>query len=479
MDEGKKYVVYGMRLKCDQGTMENYLSTDVGHGIVYQGQPVMNANDHEKGIHLTHFGDCNSKKVFEEAKKEADEKYKAEEGDGFFEKAGKWLAKNVTKAAVDFKATFMSNKCELVTPLPWLFPSEDHTIDGAPALMMESLCPCALGGVISIVPVVEEVAEEEVEETEQQEEKNFLDTLSEAYAAVIEEAKSAGELLMGIAALCAENAEANITSALHNLLNPKETATNYMQAILTFAPKGIKDQVGEIRSEDIKDIDQLIRKYEDKIYEKYQSEFEQYEKIRALQNQYDELLQEEPSSSVRAGVYSLKLEELNNQERELFKDISIMDELISMGNELNSMPAIVEHKNDMVNFFNLVYTNNPIDLKSRAYVPEENAGEVPYSIWARPWANENGESFSQDYAGNWLFGYVGAGYFVTPADGEVLKYGAGLAQLISDFGKVDGALDKYVDSLKMGNYGDNINEDGLSDAKMIQDGVDAYYENKK
>ncbi len=161
MEEGKKYVVYGMRLKCDQGTMENYLSTDVGHGVVYQGQPVMNANDHEQGIHLTHFGDCNSKKVFEEAKKEADEKYKAEEGDGFFTKAGKWLAKNATKAAVNIKANLMSNKCEMVTPLPWLFTSEDHTIDGAPALLMESLCPCALGGVISIVPVVEEVVEEE------------------------------------------------------------------------------------------------------------------------------------------------------------------------------------------------------------------------------------------------------------------------------------------------------------------------------
>ncbi len=165
MDVGKKYVVYGMRLKCDQGTMENYLSTDVGHGIVYQGQPAMNANDHEQGIHLTHFGDCNSKKVFEEAKKEADEKYKAEEGDGFFTKAGKWLAKNATKAAVGIRANFMSNKCELVTPLPWIFTSEDHMIDGAPALLMESLCPCALGGVISIVPVVEEVTEDKMQET--------------------------------------------------------------------------------------------------------------------------------------------------------------------------------------------------------------------------------------------------------------------------------------------------------------------------
>lgn len=186
MDDGKKYVVYGMRLKCDQGTMENYLSTDTGHGIIYQGQPVMNANDHEKGIHLTHFGDCNSKKVFEEAKKEADEKYKAEEGDGFFAMAGKWLAKNVIKATLDFKAAFTSNKCELVTPLPWLFCSEDHTLDGAPALVMESLCPCALGGVISIVPVVEEVPEEEeVVDEEKQNKEEFLNQIPAKLQAII------------------------------------------------------------------------------------------------------------------------------------------------------------------------------------------------------------------------------------------------------------------------------------------------------
>ncbi len=193
MDDGKKYVVYGMRLKCSEGTMENYLSTDIGHGIVYLGQPVMNANDHEVGIHITHFGDCNSKKVFEEAKKEADEKYKAEEGDGFFAKAGKWLAKTVTKAAVEFRANFMSNKCEPVTLLPWLFTREDHAIDGAPALMMESLCPCALGGVISIVPVDEEVAQEEAEEKEKEEnpeekqnKEDFLSQLPEQLKNIID-----------------------------------------------------------------------------------------------------------------------------------------------------------------------------------------------------------------------------------------------------------------------------------------------------
>ncbi len=152
MGESKKYVVYGMMAKCSEGTMENYISTDTGHGVVYQGQPVLNANDHQKGVNLTHFGDCNSKKIYEEAKKEIDEKYKAEEGDGFFTKLGKGIVKAHMKTAVFVQEHLMFHKCELDTPLPWIFTSKDHMIDGAPALTMESQCACRYGGIITIVP---------------------------------------------------------------------------------------------------------------------------------------------------------------------------------------------------------------------------------------------------------------------------------------------------------------------------------------
>lgn len=166
MAEGKDYVVYGMKAKCSEGTMDNYISTDKGHGVVYQDQPVLNANDHVKEVNLTHFGDCNSKAIFEEAKKQADEKYKAEEGDGFFTRLGKGIAKTVTKAVVSVKETFSSNKCELDTPLPWIFTSRDHMVDGAPALTMESQCACKFGGIITIVPVEEEAATEQEEQME-------------------------------------------------------------------------------------------------------------------------------------------------------------------------------------------------------------------------------------------------------------------------------------------------------------------------
>ncbi len=163
---GEKYVVAGMKAKCSEGTMENYLTTDTGHGVVYQGQPVLNANDHQKDLNLTHFGECKSKKIYEEARKEADEKYKAEEGDGFFTKIGKGIAKAVTKASISIKENFMVNKCDLDTPLPWTFTSKDHMIDGAPALTMESQCACRYGGIITIVPEEDEVSESANSENE-------------------------------------------------------------------------------------------------------------------------------------------------------------------------------------------------------------------------------------------------------------------------------------------------------------------------
>jgi len=84
-----------------------------------------------------------------------------------------------------------------------------------------------------------------------------------------------------------------------------------------------------------------------------------------------------------------------------------------------------------------------------------------------------------------LYGYVGDEYFTTPVDDEILKYGAGTAQLLSDLRRAmneNGGLSKnakevaarYFKSLVVGNYGDNMNEGTKSDAEMIQEGIDAY-----
>lgn len=183
-EEGKKYILHGMYAECSMGTMKNYLNTDVGHGVVYQGQPLLNANDHAPQTNLTHFGDCNSKMIYEEAKKQADEKYKAEAGDGFFARAGKAIAKNVTKAVVGVQECFAVNKCKLDTPLPWRFCNEEHMIDGAPALTIDSVCPCKFGGIISIIdtPDPEPEPEAETEAAEAAEaEQAYVDMMSASY----------------------------------------------------------------------------------------------------------------------------------------------------------------------------------------------------------------------------------------------------------------------------------------------------------
>lgn len=98
----KKYAVEGMRVKCSIGTTMCTLNT-MGHGVTYQGKSVLNANDHIPMVNIMTFGTC------------------------------------------------INKPCVPVTPLAWRFCNEEHMIDGAPALTTDSLCNCALGGVLSIV----------------------------------------------------------------------------------------------------------------------------------------------------------------------------------------------------------------------------------------------------------------------------------------------------------------------------------------
>ncbi|HEM6509190.1 hypothetical protein E8L09_07980 [Streptococcus suis] len=129
---------------------------------------------------------------------------------------------------------------------------------------------------------------------------------------------------------------------------------------------------------------------------------------------------------------------------------------------------IVANIQDNYQFYNLVNTGQPLDLKNRAYQSTADSG---YSIWSRDWGN----GIKEDYAGNYLYGYVGTGYLKTSSD--YLKSAAGTAQLFSDINKkgYKEAILKYAISKQMGFYGDNA-----WDSNMIQDGVDDYNEfNKK
>lgn len=281
MAEGKKYVVYGMRAKCSEGSMENYISTDTGHGVVYQGQPVLNANDHVEGVNLTHFGDCKSKLIFEEAKKQADEKYKTEEGDGFFKKLGKGIAKFATKASLALKETFGSNKCQLETPLPWIFTSKDHMIDGAPALTMDSCCACKFGGVITIVPQEEDAVAEDGETEETPEEQPSNDMAAQLFHA----AKGLGLGIMNMGkegiALALENMEAGVKSRIHQLLNFGDKERGVLQMGLSLVPVAAVNSKSKLfQNSDLKEMDAIITKYENEIYEKYKDEIDYYKSQR-------------------------------------------------------------------------------------------------------------------------------------------------------------------------------------------------------
>jgi hypothetical protein len=124
---------------------------------------------------------------------------------------------------------------------------------------------------------------------------------------------------------------------------------------------------------------------------------------------------------------------------------------------------------DLLTIAGLVNTNQPLDLKNRA-LNEMTDTDYEWSIWARQWNNPQTNArdslvMRSDYAGNYLFGYFGAGYL----DGKVftadtLLYGAGLAQGISDMDPAG-----WAKNMLSGDYGDNP-----GDSDMIRDGINMY-----
>lgn len=193
-EAGRDYVVHGMRVRCSEGTMDNYINTDTGHGVVYQGCPLLNANDHTAQVNLTHFGDCNSRKIYEDARKQVDEKFASEAGEGFFTKAAKWAVKTVAKVNISVKEHFFFHKCELDTPLPWIYVNEEHMIDGAPALTIDSQCACRFGGIITIVPPETETEEVEAATGEGTVEPAMAENVQEAALIMLsEESEVSGE----------------------------------------------------------------------------------------------------------------------------------------------------------------------------------------------------------------------------------------------------------------------------------------------
>ncbi len=101
---GKNYVVRGMQVKCTSGSVPGFITTNTGHGVLYKGKPLLNANDHVPKVNLPCFGVC---------------------------------------------ANLQGMPCQTATLLSWMNCNNQYLIDGAPALTTDSKCVCTLGGIIS------------------------------------------------------------------------------------------------------------------------------------------------------------------------------------------------------------------------------------------------------------------------------------------------------------------------------------------
>lgn len=167
MSDDLQYITRLMRIRCDKGTMDNYINVDRDHGVLAGGdlQPVLNANDHTKK-NIIHCGKCRS--------------------DGNPERM---IRKDMVISGLTISGAFLfaesladfledtgiiTCKCRPNTPRPWIFTNEDNILEGAPALTMKSKLACRYGGVISFVPLDEyppeepaQMEEEIVEETEE------------------------------------------------------------------------------------------------------------------------------------------------------------------------------------------------------------------------------------------------------------------------------------------------------------------------
>lgn len=166
MSDDLQYITRLMRIRCDKGTMDNYINVDRDHGVLAGGdmQPVLNANDHTKK-NIIHCGNC-------ESDENPQRMFRKVLIAGLMGPIGFLAADSVTDLLEDVGIT--TCKCKPNTPQPWIFTNEDNILEGAPALTMKSKLACRYGGVISFVPLDEypseepaQMEEEIVEETEE------------------------------------------------------------------------------------------------------------------------------------------------------------------------------------------------------------------------------------------------------------------------------------------------------------------------
>ncbi|MEY8537599.1 T7SS effector LXG polymorphic toxin [Lactococcus muris] len=255
-------------------------------------------------------------------------------------------------------------------------------------------------------------------------------------------------------------------------------------------PSKYQDEIEKIKNSNLsatQKADRLVDLYEKYLYETNKSGFDKYREARdKFGTDPAALLPYEKELTQYLLKNGIDIRQIVNQ---------MGDDLIEV-TQLNWFKAHAPGY-DLIQFYNLVQTNKPLDIKNRPF--GENG--ITWSIWGRGYSEEFYDAdgtLRSDYLGNYLFGYYGKGAnatetitdFLRPTgfplfeaqiekltEAQILKLGAGLAQLFSDAKNKEYTLTedakKYFENFINGGFGDNP-----SDAKSIQDGISAYEQKK-
>ncbi|MGQ7461821.1 polymorphic toxin type 44 domain-containing protein [Streptococcus suis] len=223
-----------------------------------------------------------------------------------------------------------------------------------------------------------------------------------------------------------------------------------------YQEKRLAQKIQQIQNSSLSDLEkseQIVAAYEDYLYNLNKEALDAYWEIRkdysgkwdSSSDEFVRRTEDELGKKLQASGIDI-LSVLNQ----------MGDAILTVNSNANYVPYVASKPaavfSDQYQFYNLVQTGQPLDLKSRSY------GTQNYSIWSRQWTTD----LRGDYAGNYLYGYVGAG-FLSSSD-AYLKLAAGAAQGISDNDPME-----WLDSISRRQYGDKP-----GDAAIIQDGIDAY-----
>ena len=162
-DKDNVYVHRLYKVKCDQGTMSNYLNVKTDHGVVWMAPPnqennqyhedklaLMNACDYEPKENVVHLGRCNSPTNMGNLV----DKEELIMGCLLYAAMGPVAAVGIL--GLKHLLGCGGCKCEPIISDAWDGVDESMLIDGVPSITEGSCLFCRNGGTITIEPVEQE-----------------------------------------------------------------------------------------------------------------------------------------------------------------------------------------------------------------------------------------------------------------------------------------------------------------------------------